>query len=146
MSNQPNRHKARRIERFRNVDQSKLDAIVAELVECTSRLRAQKHHLSHLEDLIRSECRAAEGRSDRFRSSGEWIAHLQTLVDAARTRLAEIEQEHDTMQKKVVEQKTSVKGWETLSRQLKTQVETQIQNDESLDASDRFLSRRHATG
>jgi flagellar biosynthesis chaperone FliJ len=135
------RQKFTRVQRLRDLEQSKLDLLAVELSELQSQLLKQRQCLSTLQTQMDnlSVTGGVHAIADLYQTK-IWCEHLQTQVTALHQEIDAAAAKRDQLILSVVDQRATVRGWESLLAQLSDKFTEETEKLGSLQVDDRFLN------
>lgn len=132
-----------KIARIRSLDQAKLDSMAAVLAELDAHRVRLEDKQSEIETSIEELSRQSDPSSlDALRQTLSWSSILQQQWHAVGEQIMETHRRRDEMLDKVMEQRTTIRGWDRLLEQIDEEIQLELQRRESSEADDTYLVRR----
>ncbi len=132
-----------RIQRLRALEESKLNSLAVELAAIESRLTKQTGQLVRLKSQIDETSTSASDHSvDKHAQTMIWITHLQSHANNLKREISETVLQRNETLNRAMEQKSKVRGWESLADRLSAEANSELEKLESLVADDRYLNDR----
>ena len=130
-----------RIQRLRALEESKLNSLAVELAAIEATLRRQTAQLARLNVQIEATSTPDSDHSiDQHAQTMIWIEHLQSHADNVERAISETSLQQNELLNRAIEQKTKVRGWESLIDRVSSEADSEFQKSEALVADDRYLN------
>jgi flagellar biosynthesis chaperone FliJ len=138
------RQKLTRVKRLRDLEQSKLNLLAVELSEIQSQLVKQRQAIATLQTQMNNLSVGGVNAIADLYQTKIWCEHLQTQVTALDQEIDAAAAKRDQLILSVVDQRATVRGWESLLEQLSDKLSEETEKLGSLQADDRFLNNHAA--
>lgn len=135
------KRKLARTRRIAGLETTRLNALIADVVRIDAQINNAAEEISRLMGIRDNAItRPEQFTIEMLSQNGVWMEGIDRTIAAMNQQIESLNTERETAQEKVLEQRTRVKGLETLLESLRFDVDSEVATEQMLLADEKALN------